>query len=222
MARLANFGKRRPSRRTRQQKKAGFPFSPFVRCIEFAACLLAFGSLLLLVLDAARHPHSREAISIAVLLSCCIFIRVSYDSIGIWTRHHWLGGGRMKTIDRMRGIEFEQFCAELFRRKGFKVATTKASGDQGADLILEGKNGRAVVQAKRSNSKVGNWAVQEVLAAKGFYAAQRALVLTNNRYSNSARALAAANGVELLDRNDLAKMLGRAAGRSITSARQPH
>jgi HJR/Mrr/RecB family endonuclease len=54
--------------------------------------------------------------------------------------------------------------------------------------------------------------VQEVLAAKGFYAAQRAVVLTNNSYSNSARALAAANGVELLDRNDLAKMLGRAAG----------
>ena len=116
----------------------------------------------------------------------------------------------MQAIDRMRGIEFEQFCAELFRRKGFKVATTKSSGDQGADLILEGKNGRrAVVQAKRSNSKVGNWAVQEVLAAKGFYAAQRAVVLTNNSYSNSARALAAANGVELLDRNDLARMLGR-------------
>ena len=81
----------------------------------------------------------------------------------------------MQAIDRMRGIEFEQFCAELFRRKGFKVATTQASGDQGADLILEGKNGRAVVQAKRSKSKVGNWAVQEVLAAKGFYAARRAV-----------------------------------------------
>ena len=212
MARLASFGKRRPSRKTRQRKRAGFPVNSFVRCIEFAACLLAFGSLFLLVLDAAWHPHSREAISIAIFLSCCAFTRVCYDSMGFWTRHRWPGGRRLQAIDRMRGIEFEQFCAELFRRKGFKVATTQASGDQGADLILEGKNGRAVVQAKRSKSKVGNWAVQEVLAAKGFYAAQRAVVLTNNSYSNSARALAAANGVELLDRNDLAKMLGRAAG----------
>ena len=52
--------------------------------------------------------------------------------------------------------------------------------------------------------------MQEVLAAKGFYAAQRALVVTNSSYSNSARELAAANGVELFDRGDLAKMLVRA------------
>ena len=96
----------------------------------------------------------------------------------------------MHAIDRMRGIEFEEVCAEIFRRNGFKVATTKSSGDQGADLVLEGRKERAVVQTKRYKGKVGNWAVQEVLAAKGFYAAQRALVLTNSSYSNSARELA--------------------------------
>jgi restriction system protein len=124
----------------------------------------------------------------------------------------------MQAIDRMRGSEFEELCAEIFRRNGFKVATTKSSGDQGADLVLEGRKERAVVQTKRYKGKVGNWAVQEVLAAKGFYAAQRALVVTNSSYSNSARELAAANGVELLDRSDLAKMLVR-AGRSRRNQR---
>ena len=117
MARLANLAKRRPSRKTRPRKRAGFPLNSFVRCIEFAACLLAFGSLLLLVLDAAWHPHSRESISIAILLSCCAFTRVCYDSLGFWTRRRWPGVRRMQAIDRMRGIEFEQFCAELIEQE---------------------------------------------------------------------------------------------------------
>ena len=100
-----------------------------------------------------------------------------------------------------------------------RVATTKSTGDQGADLVLEGRKERAVVQTKRYKGKVGNWAVQEVLAAKGFYAAQRALVVTNSSYSHSARELAAANGVELLDRSDLAKMLVGAESRSVGQAR---
>src|SRR5262245_44985758 len=221
MARLVSVGKRRPSGRVRQRQKRSLPIKSLVRCVEFSTCLLAFGALLLLVLDATLHPHSREVISIAIILSGCAFARVLYDLRGFWLRHRWLGRLEMHGIDRMRGIEFEEVCAEIFRRNGFKVFTTKSSGDQGADLVLEGRKERAVVQTKRYKGKVGNWAVQEVLAAKGFYAAQRALVVTNSSYSNSARELAAANGVELLDRSDLAKMLVR-AGRVRRAKREQH
>ena len=210
MARLANVGKRRPSRKARQRKKRNSPIKFIVRCIEFSMCLLAFGVLLLLVQDATLHPQSREAISIVIILGGCAFVRVLYDLRGFWLGDRGLGTLEMHAIDRIRGIEFEEVCAEIFRGNGFKVTATKSTGDQGADLVLEGRNERAVVQTKRYKGKVGNWAVQEVLAAKGFYAAQRALVVTNSNYSNSARELAAANGVELFDRSDLAKMLLRA------------
>jgi HJR/Mrr/RecB family endonuclease len=221
MARLVNLGKRRPSGRARQRQKRGSPIKYMVRCIEFSLCFLVFGVLLLIALDASSHPHSRGAISLAVFASSCAFARVLYDLFGYLLRHRWLARLKMHAIDRMRGIEFEEVCAEIFRRNGFKVATTKSSGDQGADLVLEGRKERAVVQTKRYKGKVGNWAVQEVLAAKGFYAAQRALVVTNSSYSNSARELAAANGVELFDRSDLAKMLVR-AGRGRWVKREQH
>ena len=68
MARLVNLGKRRPSGRARQRKKRSSPIKYMVRCIEFSICLLVFGVLLLLVHDAILHPHSREAISIAIIL----------------------------------------------------------------------------------------------------------------------------------------------------------
>ena len=77
MARLANIGKSRPSGRARHRRKRSSPIKSTVRCIEFFTCLLAFGVLLLLALDATLHPHSREAISMAIILSGCAFARVS-------------------------------------------------------------------------------------------------------------------------------------------------
>jgi restriction system protein len=129
-------------------------------------------------------------------------------------KRRWLDGVEMARIDEMPGVEFERACADIFRRLGYKVKTTKTTGDQGADLLLEGKYGRAVVQTKRQKSKVGNEAVQQVVAAKAFYAANDAFVVTNHFYSPAAMRLAEANGVRLLDRRDLAKMLAHVARRN--------
>ena len=80
MARVTGVGKRRRSRRARQWPKRSLPMKSMIRCIEFSTCLLAFGVLLLLVFDATLHPHSREAVSIAMISSGCAFARVTYNS----------------------------------------------------------------------------------------------------------------------------------------------
>src|SRR4051794_22037060 len=116
MARLVNLGKRRPSGRTRQRQKRGSPIKYMVRCIEFTLCFLVFGVLLLIALDASLHPHSRGAISLAVFASSCAFARVLYDFFSYLLRHRWLARLEMHAIDRMGGIEFEDVCAEIFRR----------------------------------------------------------------------------------------------------------
>jgi restriction system protein len=121
----------------------------------------------------------------------------------------WLDGIEMQQIDQMSGLEFERACAEIFRRSGYAVTHTKQTGDQGADLILDRRSERSIVQAKRWSSTVGNGAVQEIVAAKAMYKANRAIVITNNFFTAAARVLATANAVELLDRSDLAKMLAR-------------
>jgi HJR/Mrr/RecB family endonuclease len=71
-------------------------------------------------------------------------------------------------INHMSGAEFEDFMADLFRRKGDPVRTTPGSGDQGVDLLLEVEGRKVTVQLKRWVAPVGNkvvshFAVREFL-----------------------------------------------------------
>ena len=101
----------------------------------------------------------------------------------------------------MTGMEFEQHCAKLLGRKGFhSVKVTPASGDYGADLVAVDKRGRKwVVQCKRYTGKVGSAAVQEIVAAKAHYQADKAAVMTNSQLTSNAKKLALENDVMLFE-----------------------
>ena len=62
---------------------------------------------------------------------------------------------------------------------------------------------RTVVQAKRYSKAVGIKAVQEVVAAKGYYDCDECLVVSNRNYTKPAQELAHKNNVELWDRDML-------------------
>ena len=109
--------------------------------------------------------------------------------------------------DAVTGVDFENVLKELYEQMGYKVETTKTTGDQGADLIVEKDNIRAVIQAKYYSSSVGNSAVQEVVAAKNYYGAQKGIVITNNTFTKAACELAEANGVQLIDGEKLNSIL---------------
>jgi len=87
--------------------------------------------------------------------------------------------------------------AEFVKRENFP--TIKVTGDQGADLILSKDGEKIVVQAKKYAGKVSNKAVQEIAAAKKYYNADRAMVVTNSAFTKSAIELAFSNDVELWD-----------------------
>ncbi|MGH0944694.1 restriction endonuclease [Bacillus mycoides] len=109
-------------------------------------------------------------------------------------------------IDLMKGRQFEQYLNVIFQELGYESQVTKGSGDFGADLILKSNNETIIVQAKRHRNKVSLQAVQEVVAARGYYNANHAWVVTNNYFTESAQELANANDVLLLDRNRLIKL----------------
>ena len=115
----------------------------------------------------------------------------------------------IRQIDRMDGRTFEEHLERLFRRLGWTVERTRYSGDFGADLVAVQGDERLVVQAKRSQSKIGVKAVQEAVAARGYYGCEQALVVTNNHFTRQAMELAEANGVELWDREALVQALVR-------------
>lgn len=103
--------------------------------------------------------------------------------------------------EQITGIDFEHQCAKLLMKKGFKeVIVTPPSGDYGADLVAYDRQGNKwVFQCKHYQGKVSNSAVQEIVAAKAHYKANKAAVMTNSKLTEQARQLAIENDIELFE-----------------------
>ena len=114
----------------------------------------------------------------------------------------------LRQADSLSGIEFEHWCKDLLQYNGYTdVQVTKASGDQGADIIAYRNGDRYAIQCKRFKNKCGNSPIQEVYAAKAHYRCTRAAVMTTNYFTDGAIDLARSTGVELWDRSVLSRMV---------------
>lgn len=112
-------------------------------------------------------------------------------------------------VDLMSGQEFEKFIAELFSKMGFETEVTKATGDQGIDVIASKNGDKIGIQAKCYSGTVGNSAIQEAVAGKNYYRLDKAMVITNNLFTDAAQQLARANSIVLWDRNILKEKIER-------------
>jgi hypothetical protein len=108
-----------------------------------------------------------------------------------------------KWTDNIDPREFERRCAEAMQLSGWAARTTKATGDQGADVVADKRGTKVVLQCKLYANTVGNKAVQEVFAAKTFLTANFAAVVSNASYSRGAKELVAKTGVLLLHYSQL-------------------
>ncbi|BCM86648.1 restriction endonuclease [Methylobacterium indicum] len=104
------------------------------------------------------------------------------------------------------GLAYERFCAALLERAGWDAHTTKAAGDQGADVVAERDGIRLVVQCKRYAKPVGNGAVQEVVSARSYWNADHAAVVSNAGFTPAARKLAAVTDVLLMHHDELPEL----------------
>ena len=69
-------------------------------------------------------------------------------------------------INCMGGPEFKRFMADLCRQKGYDLKETKATGDQGIDLLLDMGGERMAVKLKRWTGPVANAVVGTTFAGK--------------------------------------------------------
>lgn len=112
-----------------------------------------------------------------------------------------------RSFEQVRnGVEFEVFCAEELKKGGWQVTLTGASRDQGADIIAMRGRETIVVQCKLLNRPVGNYAVQEVVAARSYHNCDRSVVVSNQSFTSSAIELAATNDVLLCHWSELARL----------------
>jgi HJR/Mrr/RecB family endonuclease len=111
-------------------------------------------------------------------------------------------------IDQLKGTDFEELISNLFKKNGYMVTKTSASGDNGVDLVVKKKTNAKIVesiaiQCKRYKAKVGISAVQEVFTGKHVYRCKSAMVITTSQFSNQAIKTAEKLKVTLWDRQIL-------------------
>ena len=109
-------------------------------------------------------------------------------------------------LESMSGEDFEIQIASRFAKCGCQYEMTPATGDQGADLIVHYRGRKIAVQVKRRSGAVGNGAVQEVIASQRLYRCNEAWVVTNSRFTKSAREVATVHGVGLVEGTELARL----------------
>jgi restriction system protein len=119
--------------------------------------------------------------------------------------------GANPTLDEILRLSpggFEEFVADLFRRKGYSVRVVGADGDHGVDLEMTDPNGdRVLVQCKRWDRR---WIGEPVV--RDFYgalmhdgSAVRGYIVTTSFFSNAARAWAEGKPIRLVDGTALAR-----------------
>lgn len=115
---------------------------------------------------------------------------------------------RFKYLDEMEGKDFEYFCADLLRQRGFiDVEVTKTSGDYGIDILAEKDGVTYAIQCKRYQDPVGVKAIQEAYAGRDYYDRMVGCVLTNQYFTGPAVEAAKKLKILLWDRGYLDELI---------------
>lgn len=103
----------------------------------------------------------------------------------------------------MNGQEYEKFCARWLAKHGYHdVSLTRATGDQGIDILAFRHGKQYGFQCKYYDRPVGNEAVQQAYAGAAFYDCDIPAVITNSTFTRAARQLAGETDVILMEQID--------------------
>ena len=97
-------------------------------------------------------------------------------------------------LDALSGEEFEDFIEELFKRMGYRVETTKRSGDGGIDLIVHNQQpvaaGKYIVQCKRysQDNRVGAVPVRDLFGVVHAEKANKGIMITTSYFTRASNS----------------------------------
>jgi restriction system protein len=122
---------------------------------------------------------------------------------------------RMREIDAMDGVEFEDYVAARLQRAGWQVSFTPAVGDYGVDLIAQKDGQNVAIQCKRHGKTVGIAAVQQVVSGALHHGCARSIVISNQEFTSAAKQLAFTHRCQLIGRKALQSWVPAPARRAI-------
>lgn len=115
--------------------------------------------------------------------------------------------------------DFEEYCAALFRTKGYQAQTTSRSRDGGYDIEMISPIGESVIaecKCYTSSHKIDRPTVQKLVGANVIAMAQRMVFVTTSDFTPDACKYAKSAGVELINGKRLLGMAGGEAGSRLS------
>lgn len=99
---------------------------------------------------------------------------------------------KLQDLAKMDPEDFEYWVAGYFKKRRIRsVVVTQLSHDKGIDIFMKTPKGHeAVAQVKRYNKPIGRPVVQQTLGAMHVAEAEHGYVVTNNRFTRDALAIA--------------------------------
>ncbi len=105
--------------------------------------------------------------------------------------------------------EFEMLCAEIFKKRGYKIEMTSGGGDYGADVVARKKGVTLIIGAKRyeESRKVGNRWIQQLIGAMPHFGADQAVLITTSDFTRQAIEQAEKCPIELINGEELSRII---------------
>jgi HJR/Mrr/RecB family endonuclease len=112
----------------------------------------------------------------------------------------------------MSPAAFEEFVASLWANRGWETTVVGGTADRGVDVKATKRDSfeerQHLIQVKRhgQDSKVGSEKMQSYVGLYNRYDADRVFVVTSNRFTSEAEAVAVEGDVKTIDSDELYEM----------------
>lgn len=106
----------------------------------------------------------------------------------------------------LRGTKFERALANLYKKMGYSVQQTKASGDEGIDLILSKEDKTTVVQCKGYAKPIGISAARDLYGTMIHCKADSAVLACPAGFTKVVENFVTDKPIQLISADDLVMM----------------
>ena len=105
--------------------------------------------------------------------------------------------------------EFENFCADLYIKLGYKAVVTPKTNDGGYDIVMSKNNVSYIVECKcyEQDNVIGRPLIQKIVGANHEANANKVMFVTTSSFSSEAKEYAKLTDVKLVDGNELLNMI---------------
>jgi len=113
------------------------------------------------------------------------------------------------------GVALENELAALYRKLGYGVETTKATGDEGIDLILRKNGATVLVQCKGHSRPIGVGAIRDLYGTLMHHKADRAVLACPAGFTQGVIEFVQGKPIELISARELVYMVEKAQGETL-------